>query len=776
MTVKEIGLGRARRKRWLTALVAGGIAITALAVGLAYWLGTSRVTRQAQLPPSPPADVNRQFSGYTFTRSDQGRPVFTVHAARTVSYEQSKSTTLHDVTVEMFGRKGDRSDILRTEQCEYNSQSGDFFGSGPVQIELSANSKDIPGSGLHGKHRIFLETSRVSYHQDEEIAETDAPVKFHMGPASGTAAGMIYATQDGWLELKHNVDVDLVQGTAKVPQPPLHLTASALHYDKDNGEVALAGPVEFTHDQQRALSERAQIQLDAHNRVSQIVLEGKVKAFDVNPQRKLELGGEKVEGTFDALTGEVQHVQAQGEVTGQSQGKTGASHLTADRVDLDVGGKHPEPLGGVAAGNVHLELESQPVLNVADQPASRAGEERKTLATSEVEFGFRPASHSLRDAKTAGPGRVVIMSADPQTGEKIITAGQFLMAFDARSHIDSLQGLAPTRVVFQPGANAPAGSSIQQCDADHLEALFDPGTQTVRELRQTGNFQYRDGVRQASSEQADYDAQTQSLSLIGHPQVWDPDSRIRSRTMQMDLRTGISVGEGNVQATHLPTGNAGKNGGSATPTNVLADKVVARRQSQTVHYEGHVRAWQASDVLESSALDVFRTQKRLSSGSHVMTSFLQPGSMVKDAGKGAPSAKPAQPLTVQADFLEYLDQGRRARYRGHVRMITENTIVQSERLDVYFTQSESVEGSQVDHAEAEGHVKITQPGRVGTGEHADYFAGPGKIVLSGGPPLLLDAQKGSTTGQRLTFFIHDDRLFVDGGDKTPSLTRHLVAP
>jgi len=65
---------------------------------------------------------------------------------------------------------------------------------------------------------------------------------------------------------------------------------------------------------------------------------------------------------------------------------------------------------------------------------------------------------------------------------------------------------------------------------------------------------------------------------------------------------------------------------------------------------------------------------------------------------------------------------------------------------------------------------------VGTGNHAEYFAGPGKVVLTGGPPLIVDEEKGSTTGQRLTFFIHDDRLFVDGGDKSPSTSEHRVAP
>ena len=363
------------------------------------------------------------------------------------------------------------------------------------------------------------------------------------------------------------------------------------------------------------------------------------------------------------------------------------------------------------------------------------------------------------------------------------------MTFDARSRIEALHGLAPTRVLFRPPATAPAGSVSQESLADRLDAIFDASTQTLQEARQSGNFQFNDGDRHASAAEAHYDALTQRLLLLGHPQVWDANSRIRCQRVMVDLRTNTSTGEGKVQAVHLPSPPAqpglpqagGPPPGArpaavpASPTNVLADRMVAERQSQTVHYEGHVRAWQGTDVVESSALDVYRTERRVSSGSQVVTSYLQPASLVKQDGAAPHAAGEMRPVTVRADFLEYLDQGRRARYHGNVRLLTENTTLQSDRLDVYFSQGDTVEGSEVDHAEAEGHVKVTQPGRRGSGDHAEYFAGPGKIVLTGGPPSLFDEEKGFTTGQRLTFFIHDDRLFVDGDEKSPSLTKHRVA-
>ena len=418
------------------------------------------------------------------------------------------------------------------------------------------------------------------------------------------------------------------------------------------------------------------------------------------------------------------------------------------------------------------------MLNLADKTGVAKGEERRTLSAAAVRFSFRPDTHGLKDAETVGPGTLVIPPSDPKEGEKLITAGQFLMAFDARSRIESLHGIAPTEVLFRPAASAPAGSTSQQSQADRLDAAFDPGTQTLRGMRQSGNYRYRDGDRQASADNAQYDALAETMVLLGRPQVWDPTSRVKCQKITVDTRNNVWVGEGNVRATHLATPAAGAPHPNVEPlpTNVLADRMVARRQSQTIHYEGHVRAWQGTDVVESSSLDVYRTERRITSGSQVVTTYLQPATMMSKQEPAPHASSGAHPVTVRADSLDYIDQGRRARYHGNVRLVTEDTTLASDRLDVYFTQADSAQGSEVDHAEAEGHVKVTQPGRVGTGEHGEYYAGPGKLVLTGGPPLLIDEEKGSTTGQRLTFFIRDDRLFVDGDDHSPSLSKHRVAP
>ena len=497
-----------------------------------------------------------------------------------------------------------------------------------------------------------------------------------------------------------------------------------------------------------------------------------MNAFESSEGRATELAAQHMSAGFDPASGQLRELVAEVDVKGELKEKGNISRLAAQRLELSSAGAHPRPRSGAVSGNVQLMLESAPVLAQGRAGGTQASTESKNLTATAVRFEFRQDGGSVRAAETIGPGTLLVIPSDPKVGPRVITAGQFLMAFDAHSRLETLRGLSPTRVLFRPAADAPPGSVSQESLADRLEAVLDPVVQTLREVRQSGNFQFRDGERQATAQEALYNAQTQSVTLTGRPQVWDTNSRMKSERFSFDLRNDIAEGVGKVQGTHL--GGAREAKRAAEPTNVLADRMIAQQRSQVVHYEGHVRAWHGADVVESSAVDVYRAERRVSSGTQVLTSHLQPASLV--AGSAPDSRqRETRPLTIRADLLEYLDQGRKARYRGNVRLQTENTTLDADRLEVFFSQAGTVEESEVDRAVAEGHVRVIQPGRRASGDHAEYFAGPGKIVLTGGPPSLYDADKGFTTGQRLTFFIHDDRLFVDGGDESPTLSKHRVA-
>jgi len=166
-------------------LLVAALGATLLSVGLAYRFRSARKERPATPPPTLPSNVNQQVSGYTFTRSEEGRKIFTVQAARTMALKHGDTTVLEDVVVEVFGRKGDRVDVMRTQRAEYKAESGDFSSPGTTEIELNAQTGLLPANRPHSPQSVYLETSGVSYRQQESLMVSDQLVRFRLGPTSG---------------------------------------------------------------------------------------------------------------------------------------------------------------------------------------------------------------------------------------------------------------------------------------------------------------------------------------------------------------------------------------------------------------------------------------------------------------------------------------------------------------------------------------------------------------------------------------------------------------
>jgi lipopolysaccharide export system protein LptA len=796
-----------------------------------------------------PENVHQQLSGYTFTRSEGRRQIFAIRAARTVAFKDGDKTRLEDVTVEMYGRTATRHDLLKTQRCDYEPKTGGLACPGNVQIELNAEGRSPAPSGFKGRQPLYLETSKVDYEPRTSLVRCDAPTRFRYGPASGSAVGMQYDTKDGWVELTKDVVINLPSfGNIKAP---LRVTSAGMRYQKETGQIKLQGPLEITRGSARVVAGGAKVLLDHANRITQAVLEDGAQGFDGSGTGVLTAKAEYVKGDFDPANSELRTLVADGDVSVESRrggnkataSSVSLSHLSAQHVELNfTSGASPSarPLNGLATGNVRLSLESQavspfPVSPLSPEPIPHGSAEgqstskRNELTASEVQFEFDAGGRNLREAKTIGPGKLVVFPLDPKEGKRVITAGQFLMAFDSRNHLQRLRGLSPTKVVAEPAADKPSGVP-SETQSDELDAHLDPTTQELVTLEQAGHFQFCEGERQAKADRAYYQAQNQTLSLSGGPVLWDPETRIRADRFRVNLRSGTAEGFDSVESTHFgrtaalllggssPAVQAAQAGGKESPssadpdlgsaarleeatTNVLADRVRAERDSQFLRYEGHVRAWSGYDVVESPSLDIYRKQQRIVSESGVVTSHFQSRPTRRGASHqpvllhgqdghvtagSAPAGKAIAgesgdvPVTIRADRLDYLNEGHVGRYRGRVELKTGDTTLKADRLDVYFSSAPAgpegpAAAAQIERASATGHVTVNQPARHASGEELVYSAVSGKVVMTGGPPAIYDEQNGFTTGRSLTFSIRDDSLLVDGGDRSPTLSkRHLA--
>ena len=81
-------------------------------------------------------------------------------------------------------------------------------------------------------------------------------------------------------------------------------------------------------------------------------------------------------------------------------------------------------------------------------------------------------------------------------------------------------------------------------------------------------------------------------------------------------------------------------------------------------------------------------------------------------------------------------------------------VVTAQEIRAWLKSGES--DSSFDHAFADGAVKIVQNtpvrNRSGRSDHAEYYTEDGKVILTGGRPEFTDSVKGSTKGDKITYF------------------------
>ncbi len=685
---------------------------------------------------------------------------------------------LEDVDVIIFGQEGRRHDEIHTERCNYDNASGALVCFGKASVTLESRPDLAPAADFRSAQPLFLETSDVSYDPRLFVVETSAPSRFRFGPATGSARGLRYNTKGGWLSLEKDV---AVQSPLKGAEA--FVTAGSLFYDKSLNKIELRSPVAFTQGNRHLSASAGTIFLDAHNRTKQVTLSGGVQGSESLPGEAIRGKAESATAEIDPATGQTTDLTASGSVDFQTQATADDARrtLSGQQARIHFSSTTHQPQSGNVSGNFELVLEPSWGATRARSPQLSGGNkglQKRILSGSELQFNFRAGS-LLAAASTVGPGRLELIPLDPKADRQTLTAGQIQLSFDPQGRLQNLRGLSGTRILDQP----PRSGMPRETTARNLEAKIDPAAGAVLSIVQYGDFQFREGARQASADNAVYDEKSQTLVLAGNPQLWNPDSRVRARHIVMETGLGVARGWDHVQSIHFsdtPEGSntpANSKTDSSPPLIVLADRVIVKKNEEMAHYEGNVRAWQGADMVESPSMDVNRKTQQVSSGQGVTTLLLEPASHPTKANATHTQGEPegTQPVTIRADRLVYLNLGREAVYQGHVQMESGVTTVWSPRLEVYFSQTSGTSEEEIERAVATGGVQITQePGRHGHGERAEYIAKAGEIILTGGPPVVYDEQQGYITGERLTFFMHDASLLANGGKKSQTLSKRRI--
>ena len=175
-------------------LFAGGAVFTVLVVCGFYVRGMLRASRMVRdIPKNIAANLAQSTTGFTFSKSEGGRTLFTIHAAQARQFKDDGRAELHDVNIIVYGRDAKRFDQIYGSDFVYDQRSGDVVATGEVHMDLESDStgsaRPDQSPPREIKNPIHLKTSGLTFNHKTGYAHTDERIEFRIPEAVGSAVG-----------------------------------------------------------------------------------------------------------------------------------------------------------------------------------------------------------------------------------------------------------------------------------------------------------------------------------------------------------------------------------------------------------------------------------------------------------------------------------------------------------------------------------------------------------------------------------------------------------
>ena len=793
----------ARYARWSAAVA---MLLACITAGVYLKRGWQRISEQKKAPPAPPVNVEKQSSGLTFAKMDGPRKIFTVEASKSTDFKDQNASLLENVKVTIFGKTGDRHDIIRTQSCQYGKEQGAIVCTGTVQIDLesAADAENVARNPAPPPQIVHVETRGVNFDRASGDAETEQPVEFTFPNGSGQAVGAKYNSEAGTLRLLKDVHLNLKPPALKgsVPKIPgdkpdniVHINGSALDFGRDARLLHISGPADAQSATARLTAGELTLELDAAFRARRLM------ALPPPGGKPPELTSQTGDGTLtivaDKLNAEfapegwVARMDGNGSVHGGRHAKDEDDDFHADAASLDMWPRLNQAKELNLNGGVLLKTQMS---KTGDARALDTGALRMQFSEGQEKHSGKP---TIAETLTAGTMEWTDAPAHPgdSPARTKLQADKLRLAFGDEGKPKQLQANGNVQT-----ERTIAGHLLQTATSKSgVAQLLASGGWSQIDLQD--DVKLKEGDRNAQADYATFVSTAQTALLTGHTVVRDSSTETRAPRILFYQATGDIRAEGGVRSTDFsPSGNAAQP--VQVPANITSDTMQANSKSGRALYAGHARLWQGDSVLEADSVELLRQSKVLNAAGNVRAVFAQaPTSaqpFARQPGLLQASAPPSasSPLTaakkpvlwhVTAGTLTYNDITGTAHLEKSVVVQSPDERIRAPQMDMYFTRTTQtaapaagasptnvIGAQQISRAVGMGGVIVDQGDRRATAERGEYTAADGKFVMSGGDPTLYDSTEGTTKGRQLTFFLADDTIIVDSENGSRTLTKHRV--
>jgi len=775
----------AQVRKWLIA----GVVVLVLGVSVTYWFARTRVGPTLHnIPKELGIDIQQTSEGFSLSKSEAGRTLFTIRASRAVQFKAGGHADLRNVHIVVYGHAHDRYDQIYGDKFTYDPQSGDINAVGDVHIDLQGNAEgplkpdQAPPDEL--KNPLHLLAHSLTFNQKTGIAQTDGVVEFRSAQASGSAKGAYYDSNSKQLLLKS--DVHIVTTSSR----PATITGSSGMIQKAPRQAVLAN-VRIEEPDRTLTADKGTLLFGPDNTVQHVVAEGNVHIESrgptvvdiVGPRGDLDMGPKNT----------VEQAILSGGAKFDTRGAN-VTHGSADTFVVDFEDKNQ-------ASRFHMMKNARMMQEPKPGKSGPSGQPMQ-IDADQLDYQLENGNR-LKSGDTVGKAAITILPAPPasksakNTGSgqdtggnatTVATAGKFHATFDDNNRMKTLHGSPESRIV-----STSPGQPDKVSTASALDVIFGPDG-GAEKLVQTGNFQYHEAAakpdtagRSAFADVATYTPGDSMLVLTGSPRIIDGGMTTTAEVIRINRQTGDGFADNDVKTTYseLKPQPNGALLANSDPIHVTAQHMTGQKQPGVAHYTGNVRLWQTDNMVRAPKID-FDNEKRSvvaeSSASQPVSSLF-----VQQSQEGK-----LTPVDVTSDKLTYVDEERRARYTGNVFAKSASNTITAKQIDVYLkpadpaNKSEASQASgpqrksvllgsngpsQIDHMVAVGNVVVTEPNRRAVGDRLVYTADDGKYYLTGKSPSIFDAERGTVWGDSLTFYSHDDRVLVESKRSSPTITR-----
>ena len=799
----------ARYARWSAAVALLLAAVTTAVYLERHW---KTYLDQKKAPPAAPVDVERQSNGINFKKVEQNQTVFEVQASKSTEFKGQDASLLEDVKITIFGKTGERHDVIHTQSCRYGKEDGGITCTGDVQIDLmsAADAQRVerdPAAVESLTTRV--ETRGVTFNRASGVAQTDQQVTLVFPNGNGDAVGMEYESEQGTVRLRRNVRLTLLPpaGTATKKTPgqtesrlgqEVHVKGTSLDFSRDTRVMHLHGPAEAETSTERLTAGQILLALDNRFRAQKLV--ATTGSAGNKPTMTSKSKPDEMRLEADTLTayfspeGWLSKLDAAGAVRGNRNGLVEQDQASADSGTLDLWPRVSQPK--------ELNLSGSVLLKTLQNNTGESRQLQTSAFRMEFSGGKEHEANKPQRAETLAAGTMEWTDAAPQPGtapaRTKLQADKLVMDFAPQGkarQLDATGNVQTERwVTGHPVQTASAKSGVAQLSAAGGWAQMDL----------QGDVKLKEGDRSGQAEHATFQRASQTATLTGQAVARDATTETHAPRITFAQTTGDIQAQGGVRSTDLSPKGSGVQL-APVPANITSDILLANSKTGRALYSGHARLWQGDSVLEANSIELLRDTRVLNAEGNVRAVFpqapaksgdpLADGAADRASVPGAQQIPTSQSTAKKAHLwhtacgtLTYRDADGRAHLERNVVVQSAEQRMLAPALDLYFTRgaSPSPIGSsggsgnpgsgaqQISRAVGTGGVTVEEGGRKATADHGDYTAATGKFVMSGGNPTLYDGSAGTTTGRQLTFFLADDTIIVDSENGSRTLTKHRV--